>query len=181
MQTKIIYLAGFMTSGKSTIGPILSNVIGWLFVDLDAVIEQKSGMTINDMFEQIGEENFRKVETETLIEVSKLKHIIVSLGGGTLAFADNYNIISKSGKIVYLKAKPETIYRRIKNKIDRPLFRDLVLAEAGEKDFLKRIVDLLNQRELFYNKADLIINTDNIDIGKTVDLIANKISKWIYE
>lgn len=181
MHTKIIYLAGFMTSGKSTIGPILSNVIGWLFLDLDSVIEQQSGMTINEMFEQKGEEYFRKVETETLVEVSKLKHIIVSLGGGTLASADNYNIISKSGKIVYLKAKPETIYRRIKNKIDRPLFRDLVLAEAEEKDFLKRIVDLLNQRELFYNKADLIINTDNIDIGKTVDLIANKISKWIYE
>lgn len=181
MQTKIIYLTGFMTSGKSTIGPILGNVVGWSYMDLDSFIEHKSGMTINEIFEKNGEEFFRKLETQALIEISNSKKTIVSLGGGTLASSINYDIIKRTGKFIYLKAKPETIYKRIKNKTNRPLFQDLVLSDASEKDFLQRIVDLLNQREVFYNKADLIINTDNIDIGKTVDLIANKISKWVYE
>lgn len=177
----VIYLSGFMTSGKSTIGPILSNVIGWSFIDLDCLIEQNEGMTINDIFDKKGEEYFRKIELQNLLEISKQKKLIVSLGGGTLASSANFNIVRQSGKLIYLKAKPEIIYRRLKNKTNRPLFRDLVLSGAGEEDFLQRIVDLLNQREVFYNQADLIINTDNIDIGKTVDLIANKISKWVYE
>ncbi|GAB4143096.1 MAG: shikimate kinase [Ignavibacteriales bacterium] len=181
MHSRIIYLTGFMTSGKSTIGPILGNVLGWDFLDLDYEIENHEKMSVDEIFEKNGESYFREKEKLMLGEISKRKNLVVSLGGGTISWDDNISVIKKSGKLIYLKAKPETIYLRIKNKINRPLFKDLVLKNASKEDFIKKILEYLNKREVFYNQADLVINTDNIDIGKTVDIIANKISKWTNE
>ena len=176
-----IYLTGFMTSGKSTIGPILANVLGLDFYDLDKVIEQEQGQTIVEIFENHGEKYFREIETDTLKRLSCLSKIVISLGGGTMTNDINMDIIHNSGKTIYLKVSPEILYKRLKNKIDRPLFRDLVLAEKKEEDFIERIKELLGKREEYYNRADLVINTDTTAIGITVDEIVKKIKVLLNE
>ena len=145
-MTSRIYLTGYMTSGKSTIGPILANVIGWDFYDLDQVIEVEQGKSVVEIFEINGEDFFRDYETKTLTRLSKLENVIVSLGGGTISNNNNFSIIKESGKLIYLKVAPEIIYKRIKNKINRPLFRDLVLSENSEEDFLNKINKNIDDR-----------------------------------
>ncbi len=170
-----------MTSGKSTIGPILANVLGWDFYDLDKSIEEEYGKTIVEIFNELGEEKFRQIENEFLRKYSQLDEVIIALGGGTIASEKNIELMQKTGKIIYLRATPEMIYKRIKNKIDRPLFRDLVLGESAPEDFIKRINDLLEKREKYYNKADIILDTDNRPVGITVDKLAKLIKRFIYE
>jgi shikimate kinase len=181
MTEKRIYLTGFMTSGKSTIGPILANVLGMEFFDLDKVIEENEKSTIVEIFEKNGEEYFRKIEFDTLKKLSAREKVVISLGGGTLTNQSNLELLKSTGKIVYLKVSPDTLYKRLKNKIDRPLFRDLVLNEKSEEDFLERIKELLEKRRIYYERADLIIDTDFQPLGRTVDQIAKRISVILNE
>ena len=171
-----------MTSGKSTIGPILANVLGWEFNDLDRVIEEQEGKTVVEIFETNGEEYFRDIEHNLLSQFSKTENLILSLGGGSIAFDRNLEILKNSGKIVYLKSSPEMIYQRIKNKIDRPIFRDLVLSkDAKPKDFVERIDKFLSEREPYYLEADIHIDTDKTSIGVTVDKLAKLLNRVINE
>jgi shikimate kinase len=176
-----IYLTGFMTSGKSTLGRILANVIGWRFYDLDKELESQEGMKVTEIFENNGETYFREKESEKLKELSKVKKVIISLGGGTIANEDNSNFIRNSGKIIYLKVDPEIIYTRIKKKTDRPLFKDFVLAENTKEDFIRKISSMLKEREKYYLKADLIFSVDNSPIGITVDKLAKIVNRIIIE
>lgn len=175
-ERRIIYLTGFMTSGKSTIGPILANVLGWNFYDLDKVLEEKEQMSVVEIFEKKGENYFRKMEEDTLSELSGKNKVVIALGGGTIGNERNLEIIKNTGVLIYLKVSPEILYKRLKNKIDRPLFKDLVLGEKSEDEFIERIKTLLDKREDSYKQADLEINTDETRIGYTVDKIAKKIT-----
>jgi shikimate kinase len=177
----VIYLTGFMTSGKSTVGPILANVLGLDFYDLDEEIVKREGMSIVDIFEQKGESYFRKVETRLLKEISNNDDAIISLGGGTITIDENLKFMKENGFIVYLKVDSETLYRRLKNKTDRPLFKDLVLNENGKEEFIKRINNLLDKRSSYYEQADLTIECDSRPVGLTVDRIAQSIQRKINE
>ncbi len=178
---KRIYLTGFMTSGKSTLGKILANVLGWNFYDLDFEIEKDEEIKIAEIFKTKGEKYFRKAESIKLKKLSEKDFSIISLGGGTLVNDDNLKTILKTGKLVYLKVPPEIIYRRIKNKIDRPLFRDFVLEGNSKETFIKKIEDMLKERNKYYCQADLIFKIDNSPVGITVDKLAKSIKKLLYE
>jgi len=184
MNSKVerLYLTGFMTCGKSTIGPILANVIGWSFKDLDLEIEKKENKKVVEIFEEKGENYFRQIEYNLLSEYSEHKNLILSLGGGTIIKKNNLELMKRTGKIIYLKSSSEVIYQRIKNKIDRPIFRDLVLSEnAKPQDFIDRIKNLQQEREPYYSSADFFIDTDKTRIGVTVDRLVKIIRKHIHE
>ena len=170
-----------MTSGKSTIGPILANVLGWDFFDLDKVNEKAECKSVVEIFETSGEEYFRKLENEKLKELAQENKVVISLGGGTMTNNENLSIIKSTGKVVYLKVSPEVLYKRLKYKIDRPLLRDLVLSENSEGEFIKKIDDVLMKREKYYNEADIIINTDISSVGITVDKLVKKIKVILSE
>lgn len=170
-----------MTSGKSTIGPILANVLGWHFYDLDKVIVDEQGMSIVDIFEKYGEEHFRKVETDTLRRKSNEEKTVIALGGGTMTRDENVEILKSSGTVIYLRATIDVIYERLKNKIDRPAFRDLVLNGSTIEQFKEKIAQMLKDREPYYMKSDIIINTNQRRIGLTVDEIAKKMTKLLNE
>lgn len=176
-----IYLTGFMTSGKSTIGPILANSLGWDYYDLDREIEAVAGKTVVKIFETEGEIFFRELETKKLGELSLKKNLIIALGGGTITNQNNFTIIKATGKLVYLKTAPEVIYKRIKHKLDRPLFIDLVLDEKPEEAFLERIKKILDERNHLYESADITIDTDKQRIGLTIDNLVKKISRMLNE
>ncbi|MFC2083492.1 shikimate kinase [Bacteroidota bacterium] len=181
MKLKRVYLTGFMTSGKSTIGSILANVLGWDFIDLDDEIVQQTNKSIVQIFKDNGEEYFRKIESELLKEFSNRTKVVIALGGGAIISNTNLELLKSTGKTIYLKVSPETIFKRIKAKTNRPIFKDLVDSKNPKEVFIKRIKNLLIKREPYYSKADLTIDTDKYKLGQTVDLIANKLRDEINE
>lgn len=176
MKKDLIFLTGFMASGKSTVGPILANTIGWEFLDLDKVIEQKVNKKIVDIFKDEGEFYFRELESETLKELTKLSRHVISLGGGTIESEENLSQIKENGILIYLETSPEAAYRRLRFKRDRPalLFDN---NEPTKEEFLNRINTILNRRLKYYNQADLKMNTDNKPIGITVDKLVKILRK----
>jgi shikimate kinase len=166
-----------MAAGKSTIGPILANTLGWDFFDLDKEVEKQEGMKIVELFERKGEEYFRKIETELLKKLSENDESIISLGGGAIASEVNFGIIKSSGKIIYLKSSPEMAYKRLRFKKDRPAFIFDGVEEPSKEQFIERIIQLLESRKKYYEQCDFIVDTDNQTVGKTVDVIASYINK----
>ncbi len=178
---KRIYLTGFMTCGKSTLGKIIANCLGWDFFDLDVEISKDKKQTITEIFETKGEKYFREIESQKLRNLSNHKNVIISLGGGTLINDANVKFIKENGHLVYLRVDPEVIYTRIKKKTDRPLFKEFVLAENSKEEFLVKINSMLKEREPYYYQADMVFDVDNSPIGKTVDRFTKIINKVIIE
>lgn len=170
-----------MASGKSTIGPILANALGWNFFDLDKLVEEAAGKSVRNIFEEFGEDYFRKLETGTLKKTSKLENYIVALGGGTVANNLNIQIIKASGFLIYLESSPEETYKRLRYKRDRPALLFDGEEEPTRAEFIERINFLLKKRIDYYELADLKINTDNIPVGKTVDKLIHIIKKEFYD
>ncbi|MGD8305809.1 MAG: shikimate kinase [Ignavibacteria bacterium] len=179
MRVKIFYLTGFMASGKSTIGPILANTVGWNFYDLDKEIEARENKKISLLFEEKGEEYFRKVETEVLAQLSMNKKLIIALGGGTLINPQNRKIVKKSGKLICLKCSPETTYMRLKHKRDRPVLVPQNSDIDNGKTLAKKIENVMQERKQYDKYADHIYNTDKDSIGMTVDALARLVKKYI--
>ena len=177
MKTKIVFLAGFMASGKSTIGPMVANTLGWSFFDLDRVIELKQGKKIVDIFTEKGEIEFRAFEREVLKEIAQGENVIIALGGGTVADQKNINFMKKKGKIIFLEASPESFYQRLRFKTDRPLLRGENGELLSKGELKKRIVEILEYRNKYYKQADVSLPTDGITIGKAVDAISKIILK----
>src|SRR6266849_7628976 len=97
LRRKLIYLLGFMGSGKTTVGGLLARELGWQFIDLDAVIEAGQSTTIRQIFEQAGEPFFRQIERAALTEASKTEPAVIALGGGTFAQKANFVFIRSTG------------------------------------------------------------------------------------
>jgi len=169
----LIYLTGFMGSGKSTIGPILGNTLGYRHIDIDQEIERAAGKKVAEIFSEFGEAYFRNAEREILQEASKQSGCVVSLGGGTIANQENFRIIKSTGILIYLRTDPEQIFRRMKYKADRPLLRSQEGTMLSEHEIRDRISNLLRQREPYYAQADLVIQTDGRRVGLTVDEIVH--------
>jgi len=181
MHKNRIYLTGFMGSGKSTIGPILANVLGWNFSDLDKLIEKDLGDSVTNIFAAHGELYFREKERELLHQSTTEENIVLSLGGGTLTTKQNLEIIKKTGISIYLKSSPEEIFRRLKYKVDRPLLK----SENGEPlsvfETKNKISELLHKREPTYLQADIVYQVDNISVGKTVDDLIKLIERKLHK
>ena len=154
-----IFLSGFMGSGKSTLGKKLAQVFRKEFIDLDQYIENKSGKLIPDIFSELGEDEFRKLEKNCLHEIIKThSKAVISLGGGTICFFDNLETIKQNGLLVYIQLPPKVLAERIKkSKNQRPL-----LQELKPEDLLKTIEDKLSARLKFYEQAHLTVNGLNL-------------------
>ena len=150
-----------MGSGKSTVGALLAEKLGWPFIDLDKVIEAGRGLTIREIFEQAGEPFFRELERAALAEMSRSEPAIIALGGGTFAQAANVDLLRASGGItIWLDCSLEELRRRCAGMTDRPLFRD---AES--------FAQLLEHRLPDYEPAEHRISTE----GQTPEEIVESI------
>jgi len=164
-----IVLTGFMGSGKTVVAKQLARLLGMKVIDVDTEIEKSTKMTINTIFEHFGEPRFREIETETIKQVSENNNVIISTGGGAVLKQENIDAMRKKGIIICLTAAPETILKRTKSTRDRPL----LLVENP----LERIKELLESRRPFYEKADVMIDTER----KTPLQIAEEIVEKIKE
>lgn len=148
-----IFLIGFMGAGKSTISDYLKNALAMDVVEMDQCIVERQGMSISDIFETYGEEYFRELETNLLIEMQSRSNVVVSCGGGVPMRERNVVEMKKNGRVVLLTAKPETILERVKDNHDRPLLEN--------NKNVSFIADLLEKRRAKYEAAaDIVIQTD---------------------
>ena len=157
-----------MGAGKTTIGKALAKELNVMFYDLDWYIESRMRKTVKQIFDESGEEGFRKIEHNMLHEVAEFENVVVSCGGGTPCFFDNMDYMNQLGETVYLKASPETLYAHLKmGKGVRPL-----LLNKTPEEVQVFIHEQLEQRKPYYEKAKHIIDInvmDNTDkVEKTV-------------
>ena len=151
-----IVLIGFMGAGKSTISEFLKTAFAMEVIEMDQIIAEREGMSISDIFETYGEEYFRNLETELLIEMQSKTNVVISCGGGVPMGERNVVEMKKNGRVVLLTAKPETILSRVKDNHDRPLLE-------GNKN-VDFIADLMEKRrEKYQAAADIVIETDGKD------------------
>lgn len=148
----LVFLIGFMGSGKTTIGKKLAKKLSLEFIDLDAEVEKKEGRTIGQIFDLLGEDYFRTKEHEILLEQSSNNNILIACGGGTPCFFDHMQMMNNTGITVYLKFSPEALYSRLENaKTKRPLLKNM--DEINMKLYIK---NKLEEREQIYLQAKII-------------------------
>ena len=147
-----IFLIGFMGCGKSYIGKRVAKHLGVSFIDLDDYLEKKENRTIKKIFEEEGEDYFRRKEEECLLEMEQYENVIIATGGGAPCFFDNSDWMNKNGIAVYLKTPIELIYEQLKRgKEKRPLVQRL--SDEELKDFIQK---KLEERSPFYENVHII-------------------------
>ena len=162
--SRSIFLIGFMGAGKSTIARALQRELGFPLIEMDERNVKEQGMSINDILAQYGEDHFRDIESQLIVDIGKEEPSIVSCGGGVVVRPQNTQNMKEIGRIVFLKATPETIYERVKNSTDRPILNGHMNVEY--------IAELMEKRRALYEAAaDITIQTD----GKMREQICEEI------
>ncbi len=163
----VVYLLGFMGSGKSTMGKKLSNRIGMTYIDLDSVIEDFEGRSIARIFADKGEAYFRKIESEVLRSQSETPDSVISCGGGTPCFNNNMEYMNASGETVYLQMTAGALISRLKNsRENRPL-----IADMDDRDLNIYITKTLGERDRWYRMAKHTVDGLNPDITQLAQLL----------
>ncbi|MBZ5857193.1 shikimate kinase [Flavihumibacter profundi] len=165
-----IYLIGFMGSGKSHWGHLLSERMTYPFFDLDDVIVQQEGKAITEIFTELGEEEFRRMEKEVLERLTETHpDMILSCGGGTPCFFGNIDYMKEHGKVIWLNTSIDTLVARLmKEKSHRPLLRDIPDAEL-KAVIIKRLYD----RKLYYEQAHLSLPEETLTLEQLQSAIEN--------
>lgn len=165
---KNIFLIGFMGTGKSAISNALNKNYHMRVIDMDSEIERRQNSTISEIFAVKGEEYFRDLETQLIKDLGEMDNTVVSCGGGAVLRHENVLEMKKSGKVVLLKATPQTVLKRVKHCHNRPLLE-------GNKT-VEGISRLMEAREDKYRAAaDFAVTVDD----RTVDDIAAEIHSLV--
>mgnify|MGYP000088296894 CR=1 FL=1 len=162
-----IWLTGFMGTGKSRIARPLAAALDWTAIDMDALIEREAADSIASIFRRGGEGAFRALEAQTVERVATMENVVIATGGGTVLADGNRARMKERGYIVCLKARPDTVERRIRESGGHVSERPLL---AGG-DPLERITTLMAEREAVYAQADLVVDTDEL----TPDQVTHRI------
>ncbi|UCH35486.1 MAG: bifunctional shikimate kinase/3-dehydroquinate synthase, partial [Armatimonadota bacterium] len=164
-----IALIGFMGTGKSEVGTLVAQRLGMEFVDCDAVIEERTGRTIADIFEHSGEERFRRMERREIARVSRQWGKVVATGGGAPTDPANMAALKGAGIVVCLSARPEVIWERTRVAGERPLL--------AVPDPRARIGELLAERRSCYAQADLTLDTSDLTVEQAAEAVMTMLTK----
>lgn len=168
---KRIFLIGYMGAGKTTIGKALSKELGISFYDLDWYIESRRHRTIPQLFEELGEEGFRKIEHNMLHEVAEFEDVLVSCGGGTPCFFDNIDYMNRQGQVVYLRCEPEVLHEHLlMAKTERPLLKD-----KSPEELIAFIKEQVKKREPYYQKAQYTLDVTLMDNYEKIKVTTEKL------
>lgn len=164
-----IYLIGYMFSGKSTLGKVLARELGYDFIDLDILFEQKYKTSIPIFFKKYGEQAFRIIEQQVLRSTETLDNCVIATGGGTPCFFDNIEWINAHGISVFFNPSvTKILYYASISKKPRP-----ILANKTDEERALYVEQQLQQRLPFYTQAHITFHTDN-DISELVKIITQK-------
>jgi len=162
-----IFLIGFMGCGKSTLGRRLASSLNLTFIDLDTFLEEKYYRTIPQIFEEEGEDGFRKKERNVLEEVSSFDDVIIATGGGAPCFFDNMELMNNSGFCVFLDVETQTLVNRlIIARIERPLIKG-----KSPEELYEFIEMMMLKRRPFYQKARYILKGSEIFPEQVIELV----------
>lgn len=158
--TSRVFLTGFMGAGKSTVGPLVADRLGYTFIDLDDAIADQAGLPVAALFET-GEDAFRALEGTLLRELAQKEEVVVATGGGALASETNLSVAQRAGVVVYLQVSVEALARRLANTAtERPLLHGGEGRPLAGAALHERIQALLDQRKLRYQQADRIVDAE---------------------
>ena len=164
----MVVLVGPMGVGKSTIGRQLAQKMKLDFIDIDEEIENISGVTISEIFDSVGEDEFRRIESKVLNDNCCASGTVVATGGGAILSAYN-RAIMRHGLVVYLHATPKQQLDRISNRYSRPLLKNA-------DNPLKKLSELMTVRDpLYRSEADIIIRTDHMSRNAIVEDLEEKL------
>lgn len=169
----LIYLIGFMGSGKSTIGKELANKLSYDFVDLDKIIEDNEELSVRDIFHKRGENEFRRLEYKYLRHESLIENAVISTGGGTACFFNNMHYMNQSGITIFLDVDIPTLAKRLlKDKEKRPL-----IARFKKEQLLEYLEIKLKERIFHYKKSYSFIDASR-SVKKSVSQIIKEINSF---
>ncbi len=159
-----LYLVGMMGAGKTTLGRQLAIKLGYGFVDTDEVISQLAGQSITQLFADVGEAEFRQLESRVLAEVSAYTKLAIATGGGIVLRRENWSYLHH-GLVVWLDIPVEQLYDRLAVDTTRPLLQNV-------DDPQEKLRSLLEQRQPLYAQADLRITAS---IEETPEQLATRV------
>ncbi|MCM8537140.1 MAG: shikimate kinase [Lentisphaeraceae bacterium] len=159
-----IILVGFMSCGKSSVGRYLSEQAGMKLVDLDQLIIEKAGMSIPEIFANVGEKAFRDLESYVTTLMKKQQDTIFATGGGVILREQNRKILKESGIVIWLKTTPENVIKFTKKDNNRPLLQD--------KKSIDQVTEMMNMREPMYEDCShYSINAWENNLSQIADLV----------
>ena len=168
MSNKNIFLTGFMGAGKSTVGRRLARQIGYRFADLDELVVAREGLPVARIFSVHGEAYFRDCEAAVLAEQATAEHVVFATGGGIVGRAANRALMKRHGCVVYLRADWPTLEQRLANSKGRPLI--------DPQEGWERAKTLWASRLTWYEEADLVVDTDQLQLDGVVRLIMRRLN-----
>lgn len=163
---KNIVLTGFMATGKTSVGRLLSSELGLRFVDLDELIEKEAGLRVAGIFEKLGEDRFRAMERDIVGKLCSGAYgqgLVVATGGGAVKDPGNRELLKGWGTIICLIASVDEIIERVGSKTDRPLL--------SGRDRRERIEGLLEQRQEAYRDCHFSIDTTGLNVAQVAEAI----------
>jgi shikimate kinase len=166
-DTRNVVLCGFMATGKSSVGKRLAALLGYEFLDMDAIIESESGMSIPQIFSTQGEPAFRALESQLVERIAQRSRCVIATGGGTIVNRQNFENLKRNGIVIALTADPQVILLRTGSGESRPML--------GEGDRLQRIEALMQQRSAAYAMADMSVDTSLHSIEEVAENIMNNL------
>lgn len=163
-----IFLLGFMGSGKTHWGRLLSQKLSIPFFDLDEQVVNSAGTSINEIFEKQGEEYFRLLEKDTLHIITESRDsMVMSCGGGTPCYFNNIEYMNRSGITVWLDTPVNVLFERLlKERHHRPLLKDL--SDEQIKSF---IIKKFSDRKIYYEQAAIIVNEEPVQLDTLIEKI----------
>lgn len=168
----LISLIGYRGTGKTTVGFLLAERLGWTCIDSDVQIEHDAGVSIRQIFESEGESGFRARESAVITRLARMHKIVLALGGGAILREENRKAIMVAGPTVWLWAEPEELYKRISDDPTTENSRPNLTADGG----FQEICSVLKQRAPIYQQcADAKIETDNKTPREIVDEIVDRL------
>ena len=164
-----IVLCGFMGCGKSTVGKLVAEKLGFDFIDGDTFIEEKENKTISEIFAINGEKYFRKIESNAMIELSQKSNVVIATGGGAVMNPTSAESLKQTGLLVFIEVELQTVIKRLKDDTSRPLLQ--------RPDRENAIKELMMKRYPIYSSVCNIKVDGNKDVATVSDEIVSKFKK----
>src|SRR3982751_4446672 len=167
-----LFLIGMMGAGKTTVGRLLARRLRLRFFDCDHEIERRCGVKVPTIFDIEGESGFRLRESQTLAELTSLDEIVLATGGGAVLAEENRRCLAGRGIVVYLCARPEDLYERVRQDRNRPLL--------ATRDPLARLRELHAERDPLYRAiADIVVDSGRQNVQSLTRHLADELShRW---